>query len=358
MTERKYFNGPEIELCCKTLGVDMNHILRNAGITIDQTGIKGLNLTAKESSKVLHDFVLEYGRDDFHLKLADAFVKTPVGPAHLGFAVSTNIKAGIARVTKIKQLSTPVRWELRNTEKSTELKIYEVHPDYALDGYGEIMSFIWVIKSCRNYTLKYVVPQKIVISSNITYREELEKELGCEIEISTHNLLELDCETAELPIITNCDFVANAIDLEASLKLSEHATLPKISALVEQCIRKLLPSGNVTAERVSTELGLSKRTFERRLNENGLTFRKLLDDVKSDLAIQYLSDTDNSIAEISFMLGFEEPNSFSRAFKKWHGSTPNQLRMLCNHVQKNKRLLAALKSGPSGPSPKIDSTMR
>lgn len=326
--ERKYYNGHEIELCCNILDVDMHQIFKNEGITIGQSGLKGLKLTAKESSNVFYSIISEYGKDDFHIELANGFVKTPVGLAHVGFVTSANVADGIARSAKIKQLSTPAKWELRNNPDSIKLEIIDIHPDFSSNGYSQIMSFIWIVKSCRNYTLKNIVPERIVISSEIPHIKKIEKDLGCDIEVSTYNVLELDQDVAKLPLYSKNELVSNSIDSESLRMLAELANPKQVHAIAEQYIKKMLPSGNVTTDRVSHELGMSRRTFERRLKQENYSFGKLLEDIRSDMSLRYLVDERYLIPEISFMLGFEEPNSFYRSFKKWHGLTPNQYRML------------------------------
>jgi len=324
--EKKYYNGCEIEFCCNILEVDMNRIFKREGISIGESGLKGLKLTAKESSNVFHSILDEYGKDDFHLKLANGFVTAPVGLVHIGLVASENVADGIARVTKIKPLSTPTKWQLTNSSKGIELRILDVSPDFTSNGYDQIMSFIWIVKTCRNCTLKPVVPKRLVISCEVPYIKEIEKDLGCSIEVSTYNVLEFDRNAADLKIYSRNDSISSLIDSNIDYFLAETESSKAICKQAERCIKEFLPSGNVTASRISRELGMSKRTFERRLKQEGVTFSELLKTVRSDLAIQYLRDEKYLFDEICFMLGFEEPNSFSRAFKKWHGSTPNQFR--------------------------------
>jgi AraC-like DNA-binding protein len=87
-----------------------------------------------------------------------------------------------------------------------------------------------------------------------------------------------------------------------------------------------LPSGRATAPAVAARLGVSPRTLQRRLTEEGATFQQVLDGTREELARHYLGTTAMAGAEISFLLGFEEPSSFVRAFHDWTGVTPEQMR--------------------------------
>ncbi len=91
-------------------------------------------------------------------------------------------------------------------------------------------------------------------------------------------------------------------------------------------IMKQLSSGEVSEESIADSLHLSLRTFQRRLKEKGEGYRGMLDSVRREMAQQLVSDPKYSITEISYLLGFAEPSSFSRTYKRWTGSTPSQQR--------------------------------
>jgi AraC-like DNA-binding protein len=73
---------------------------------------------------------------------------------------------------------------------------------------------------------------------------------------------------------------------------------------------------------------MSKRSLQRRLKDEGLTFQAILDDTRADLAMTYLRDQNLSAEEISYLLAYRDPNSFYRAFQDWTGMTPAQARGL------------------------------
>ncbi len=98
--------------------------------------------------------------------------------------------------------------------------------------------------------------------------------------------------------------------------------LSQVRAALFEC----LPEGNVSAERIAEQLHLSTRTLRRRLDEEGLSFRELLADVRRALALRYIQDENLSLTEISYLLGFSEPSSFTRAFRGWTGHTPTAAR--------------------------------
>lgn len=91
-------------------------------------------------------------------------------------------------------------------------------------------------------------------------------------------------------------------------------------------IAEQLPSGRVTESSVAAALHLSPRSMQRRLQDEGTSFRAVLDDMRKELAVQYLSHAYLSLNEISYLLGYAEPASFTRAFRRWKGVSPSDYR--------------------------------
>ena len=105
--------------------------------------------------------------------------------------------------------------------------------------------------------------------------------------------------------------------------------LDRTSGMVERLRSTLLeslPAGVVSMQAISRKLGVSTRTLQRRLQDEGTSFQQTLDELRDSLARHYLRNTAMSSAEISFLLGFEDANSFARAFQSWTGSTPRAAR--------------------------------
>ncbi|MGB7855450.1 MAG: helix-turn-helix transcriptional regulator, partial [Pseudolabrys sp.] len=94
---------------------------------------------------------------------------------------------------------------------------------------------------------------------------------------------------------------------------------------VENAIAPLLPHGRATAAEVARRLGLSQRTFARRLSSEGLTFSELLENMRSNLASRYLVEGDMAVSEVAWLLGYREVGSFSHAFRRWTGKTPRDV---------------------------------
>jgi AraC-like DNA-binding protein len=92
---------------------------------------------------------------------------------------------------------------------------------------------------------------------------------------------------------------------------------------VERNIERLLETADgARIERVARELGLSRQTLYRRLKAEGATFEGLLDGVRRRIALRLIRKEGLSVKEVAYRLGFSDPAAFSRAFKRWTGSSP------------------------------------
>src|SRR5438093_5175453 len=116
------------------------------------------------------------------------------------------------------------------------------------------------------------------------------------------------------------------------LKAHSEALLGKLESSkstkgrVEDLVTPLLPSGEATMDAIANRLGLSRQSLFRKLRAEGVTFEKVLDDLRHTLALRYLNGEGLSVKEAAFRLGFSEPASFSRAFKRWTGTSPAMVR--------------------------------
>ena len=77
---------------------------------------------------------------------------------------------------------------------------------------------------------------------------------------------------------------------------------------------------------IARKLGLSRQTLFRKLKAEGVTFEKVLDELRHKLALHYLSGKKASVNETAYLVGFSDPAAFSRAFTRWTGSIPRLMR--------------------------------
>ena len=100
----------------------------------------------------------------------------------------------------------------------------------------------------------------------------------------------------------------------------------RVTTDVRRLLSQLLPAGQVTIELMATRLNRSVSTLQRELRDEGTTFTEVLDQTRRLAAQGYLAEQAISLSEIAYLLGFSDESSFSRAFRRWTGLTPNQFR--------------------------------
>lgn len=104
------------------------------------------------------------------------------------------------------------------------------------------------------------------------------------------------------------------------------ANRPGIQEQVERAIMSKLASGDVSIATVASELGISARSLSRRLAETELTFTGLVSNLREALATRYLRDSDLSVIQIAFLLGYSGASTFSTAYKQWTGQSPRDFK--------------------------------
>lgn len=140
------------------------------------------------------------------------------------------------------------------------------------------------------------------------------------------NELILDSALLALPMARADAGLCDILDRQARELL---ARLPQQESLAHQVrglLAEALKAGDPRLETLSQRLGVSPRTLQRRLREEGTSHQDLLDEVRSELSRRYLREPELAICEVAYLLGFSEPSAFHRAFRRWTGVTPRAFR--------------------------------
>jgi len=135
----------------------------------------------------------------------------------------------------------------------------------------------------------------------------------------------LDRRTAEMPLPSANKELASTFDLILTQQLSA-LTQTDIRTRCKVLLLQQLTSGEPSEDALASQVQMSCRTLQRKLADSGLTYNRLLDEARYELALKYLEDPGRSITEITFLLGFSEQSAFTRAFKRWSGKAPSSYR--------------------------------
>jgi AraC-like DNA-binding protein len=112
----------------------------------------------------------------------------------------------------------------------------------------------------------------------------------------------------------------------AEVLLRNLANSKSVRGRAESLLIPVLHTGEASIDAIARKMGFSRQTLYRRLKEEGVTFEKLLDELRHRLALHYLGGERVSVNETAYLVGFSDPAAFSRAFKRWTGASPRGMR--------------------------------
>ena len=130
----------------------------------------------------------------------------------------------------------------------------------------------------------------------------------------------------KLPLIGADEDLTGYLDQLAGQKLEELSREETFIGRVRRAIWQSLSDGQTTLSGVASELFMSPRTLQRRLNEEEVSFTELVDSMRREMAPILLEDRQMAVYEVAYLLGYGEPSTFFRAFRRWHGQSPREYR--------------------------------
>jgi AraC-like DNA-binding protein len=186
-----------------------------------------------------------------------------------------------------------------------------------------------LVRSLRFLTNSRLRPGEVRFRHSRSHEiAKFERFFGCPVRFGTrHNSLTFSGRQLALPIATADKRLYGLLTGYCEeILASREDTSPDLRHRVERIIAKLLCRGEAETEAVAHELGMSVRTLARRLGELGESFGQILDELRHDLALRYLRDSNLSLSQIAFLLGYSELSAFSHAFRRWTKTTPGEWR--------------------------------
>ncbi|MEH6565339.1 MAG: AraC family transcriptional regulator [Halopseudomonas sp.] len=161
-----------------------------------------------------------------------------------------------------------------------------------------------------------------------TYAARYEEVFQCPVLFSqSQNQLVWEPRSLQLPLLQSApghyQHLLSLCDQRLQELTRHRALRERVESIVAPQLHQRLPS----LDEVARELGLPSWTLRRRLQQEDHTrFQDIIDQMRRDLAVSYIRDTELALGEIAFLLGFSSPEAFQRAFKRWSGSAPGSYR--------------------------------
>ena len=132
-------------------------------------------------------------------------------------------------------------------------------------------------------------------------------------------------DVLEKPVLAANPRVARIND-QVVIEYLERVGRGSLESRVKEKILERLPSGRPGQAEIAAELNMSLRNLQRKLQAEGTSFRDLLEEIRKDLAIRFIRDSQRPIGAISYSLGYSEPANFTRSFRGWTGISPRRYR--------------------------------
>src|SRR6516164_5138848 len=311
------------------LGVSPDAVLRQAGLP---TGLFKLEriLVSTEEFFALYRGIAEASNElGIGLRLGTEERVERYDPIKLAALSARSFRDAIERSARYKQLTCPEKIRLVDRGDECAIKFvwllaHEEEPPLLVD-----VCFAWILTLGQRGTGRPLRPKRVEFQRPLTHREIYEEHFRCPVKFkATQNALIFSKADMDLPFVTyNADLLATvAPQLEA--ELSEQLAQKTFSEQAKGILKQLLAGQRPGIQDLARELHLSTRTLQRRLAEQGITFQHLLDEARRELARHYLLHSSRELNETAYLLGYEDANSFFRAFHQWEGTSPGQWRML------------------------------
>jgi AraC-like DNA-binding protein len=313
----------------KAAGIDVGPIVRQAHLTIDKIEDRTARIRIRDQISFLN-LVSDKLNDDllgFNLGLLPDLRE--IGWLYYVAASAERMNEALSRAARYSALSNEgaLVHYVDNGNAALEMRYVGVsrHIDrHQIEFFATIL-----VRMCRQLLGIRVFPIKARFVHRRKYvPAEFLEFLGTNVEFgASADLIAFPESIKNAPVVSADPYLHNLLIayLEQALVLRGNRR-SSFRSKVENEIVPMLPHGKPRAENVAQQLGTSRRTFARRLAEEGLSFSELLERLRFDLAKRHLADRDLSISEIAWLLGYQEVSAFTHAFKRWSGRTPREAR--------------------------------
>lgn len=239
---------------------------------------------------------------------------------------SPNLTVAFERLASYKRLIGPINLGLthQSTRLIVEVKYYG--NESPLPGSIALTELAFLLSLARLGTRYAITPLKTIVpqlpSDVLAYQQFFGSGLSAGESIQLH----FSSEDANRPFITHNLAMWQYFEQSLQKQLEETNGHKDWTSRVKNTLLELIPSGRGSIEEVARSLALSKRSLQRKLGDEGTAFKVLVHEVRQQLAEHYLKDETLTFSEIAFLLGFNDSNSFYRAFNQWTGLSPGQFR--------------------------------
>jgi AraC-like DNA-binding protein len=309
------------------LGVSPSAVLRRAGLSptyVDQPRV----LLSTEELFAMWRAIGEVSTNPaIGLQLGTEAKTERFSPMGLAALSTETFGAAVKQMARYKQLTCPeeIRQESDDKEWAIQFRWLladEVEPTALID-----CCFAWVLSIGRHGTGTRLTPLRIEFAQPRGHAKTTERHFGCAVTCGAErNAIIFRASDSHLPFITRnaelLGMLAPQFEEELRRQNNDQDFLERVRVAVQQRLTGRRP----TIEDIAEELHVSSRTLQRRLQDAGSSFQRVLEEARHHLARHYLNNSVLELNEAAYLLGYEDSNSFVRAFRTWEGIPPARWR--------------------------------
>ncbi len=256
-----------------------------------------------------------------------------------------DFRDALQRVARFKRLCAPEDLSLTVAGDSEQLSVNWPHAGSA----GPPASLVdatmaSMVELGRRGTAEPLVPLGLELARPTSSRLALERYFGCPIRFGAMvDRISFRREDLDKRFAGYNQDLLEVLAPELNRRLEQHESSQSVVDQTRWVLRRRLTAGRPDIRTVAAELAMSERSLQRRLTDEGVTFQALVGQTRHQLALEHLADPSLTLIEVAFMLGYEDKNSFFRAFRQWESLTPSDWRArharaaVQSHKQENQQ---------------------
>lgn len=308
-------------------GVSVPAVLRHAGLssdTFEQTRI----LVTTEELFALWDAIGAVSRDPvIGLRLGTETRTERFHPSGLAALSTENFRGAIDHLARYKQLTCPeeIVQEIEDGEWRIRFRWTQAidrEPAALVDS-----CFAWLQSIGRHGSGTRVSPVRLEYVGERRQPKVIEKHFGASVACGApENAIVYRAADAALPFVTRNAELLEMLAPQLDKELHEHARPGSLLERVRGAIQQRLTGVRPSIDDIARDLHMSARSLQRKLQETGSSYQRVLDDARHQMARYYLGNSVLELNETAYLLGYEDSNSFTRAFRAWEGVPPGAWR--------------------------------
>lgn len=307
------------------LGVRVEDVLRRAELPDDLLNRELVRLDTPAFARFCEAVAVEVDDPLLPLQLGRRLSTGAFSPPVFAALCSPNLEVAARRLSRFKALMAPVDLGVTRDGGLT-ITWRWLDPGFAPPWALLAAEAVFLVELARVGTRHGVRPTRVALPVPPAPLEPYEAFLGVRVTQADVLTVSFSPGDAERPFLTASQAMWDVFEPELRRRLADLEGSATFAQRTRAVLLEALPSGAFAVPRVARRVGVSPRTLQRRLREEGTNFNEIVRVTREELARHYLRRTRLSSSEIAFLLGFEEPSSFFRAFHEWTGRTPETVR--------------------------------